>query len=98
MSVQNHSPPGGETAILDDKKGPYEARSGEATEVETGDIAPVYDYDGPLEFGEERDLKRGLKQRHILMIALAGTIGTVRFRGTTLLPCSKLTPDTRACS
>ncbi|KAE9394481.1 hypothetical protein BT96DRAFT_998486 [Gymnopus androsaceus JB14] len=33
-------------------------------------------------FVEEKDLKRGLKQRHIQMIALAGTIGTGLFLGS----------------
>lgn len=31
------------------------------------------------EYVETRDLKRGLQQRHIQMIALAGTIGTVTY-------------------
>ncbi|KAF5380231.1 hypothetical protein D9757_008224 [Collybiopsis confluens] len=37
--------------------------------------------DAPV-FEEEKDLKRGLKQRHIQMIALAGTIGTGLFLGS----------------
>jgi len=32
-----------------------------------------------VDFAEKRDLHRGLKQRHIQMIALAGTIGTGLF-------------------
>lgn len=46
------------------------------------DVTPVY-ADASLEetevvgFEETRELKRGLHQRHIQMIALAGTIGTV---------------------
>ncbi|KAE9401156.1 hypothetical protein BT96DRAFT_965067 [Gymnopus androsaceus JB14] len=35
-------------------------------------------------FVEEKDLKRGLKQRHIQMIAFAGTIGTGLFLGSGL--------------
>ncbi|KDQ58665.1 hypothetical protein JAAARDRAFT_128741 [Jaapia argillacea MUCL 33604] len=35
-----------------------------------------------VEFEEKKDLKRGLKQRHIQMIALAGTIGTGLFLGS----------------
>ncbi|KIY48034.1 amino acid permease-like protein [Fistulina hepatica ATCC 64428] len=38
--------------------------------------------DDIVEFEEKKDLKRGLKQRHIQMIALAGTIGTGLFLGS----------------
>ncbi|KIK64294.1 hypothetical protein GYMLUDRAFT_56839 [Collybiopsis luxurians FD-317 M1] len=41
------------------------------------------DYDRDIiEFEEKRDLKRGLRQRHIQMIALTGTIGTGLFLGS----------------
>ncbi|KAF9073344.1 amino acid permease/ SLC12A domain-containing protein [Rhodocollybia butyracea] len=47
----------------------------------SNDVEPIVS-DAPAEdeqvFAEERELKRGLQQRHIQMIALAGTIGTVR--------------------
>lgn len=46
-------------------------------------IAQVLDVDEEeqdiVEFEEKKDLKRGLQQRHIQMIALAGTIGTGLF-------------------
>ncbi|KAL1731376.1 amino acid permease/ SLC12A domain-containing protein [Schizophyllum commune] len=50
-----------------------------------GDVEAVAEaLDGPeediVEFDEKKDLKRGLHQRHIQMIALAGTIGTVNTR------------------
>ncbi len=59
-----------EKNVSSDKKGPY------------GDSTPVYVDEalGETEvagFEETRELKRGLHQRHIQMIALAGTIGTV---------------------
>ncbi|KAI5236630.1 amino acid permease-like protein [Aureobasidium subglaciale] len=50
-----------------------------ASDVESGTILPEYDQDGPVEFEEKRELKRGLNQRTIQMIALAGTIGTGLF-------------------
>ncbi|KAK5123928.1 hypothetical protein LTR85_002125 [Meristemomyces frigidus] len=43
---------------------------------------PVYDDAGPVEFAEKAELRRGLEQRHIQMIALAGTIGTGLFLGS----------------
>ncbi|KAF2769845.1 amino acid transporter-like protein [Teratosphaeria nubilosa] len=44
------------------------------------DVVPVYDSDGEaVEFDEKKELRRGLQQRHIQMIALAGTIGTGLF-------------------
>ncbi|KAK4546103.1 hypothetical protein LTR36_002240 [Oleoguttula mirabilis] len=43
---------------------------------------PVYDDEGPVEFAEKAELRRGLEQRHIQMIALAGTIGTGLFLGS----------------
>ncbi|KZP01294.1 hypothetical protein CALVIDRAFT_543877 [Calocera viscosa TUFC12733] len=42
----------------------------------------VPDDEDIVEFEEKKDLKRGLKQRHIQMIALAGTIGTGLFLGS----------------
>lgn len=59
-------------ALSSDRKGPYDA------------AAPVYVDEalGETEvagFEETRELKRGLHQRHIQMIALAGTIGTVGY-------------------
>ncbi|KAL1968142.1 hypothetical protein VTN77DRAFT_2273 [Rasamsonia byssochlamydoides] len=44
------------------------------------EIASVEDV--PPEFNEKKDLRRGLEQRHIQMIALAGTIGTGLFLGS----------------
>lgn len=50
-----------------------------SSDVESGTILPEYDQNGPVEFEEKKDLKRGLNQRTIQMIALAGTIGTGLF-------------------
>lgn len=50
-----------------------------SSDVESGTILPKYDQNGPVEFEEKKDLKRGLNQRTIQMIALAGTIGTGLF-------------------
>ncbi|KAL9624679.1 MAG: hypothetical protein Q9160_001033 [Pyrenula sp. 1 TL-2023] len=44
--------------------------------------AASYDTEDPVEFDEKKDLRRGLGQRHIQMIALAGTIGTGLFLGS----------------
>ncbi|KAF9064593.1 amino acid permease/ SLC12A domain-containing protein [Rhodocollybia butyracea] len=52
-------------------------------DVHVGTIKPVI---GTIEeeevFEEEKDLKRGLHQRHVQMIAIAGTIGTGLFLGS----------------
>ncbi|KIY49348.1 hypothetical protein FISHEDRAFT_41204 [Fistulina hepatica ATCC 64428] len=48
-------------------------------DVEKGAAAQEGDI---IDFEEKKDLKRGLKQRHIQMIALAGTIGTGLFLGS----------------
>ncbi|KAI4764410.1 amino acid permease-like protein [Aureobasidium sp. EXF-3400] len=50
-----------------------------SSDVEYGAVIPEYDQDGPIEFEEKKELKRGLNQRTIQMIALAGTIGTGLF-------------------
>jgi amino acid transporter len=50
-----------------------------SSDVEYGTVLPEYDQNGPLEFEEKKELKRGLNQRTIQMIALAGTIGTGLF-------------------
>lgn len=71
------SAPHGVVSVMDDHKGPYAEDVKRSTDVESGDISPLYDANGPVEFEEKKDLKRGLQQRHIQMIALAGTIGTV---------------------
>ncbi|KAL1988636.1 hypothetical protein VTN96DRAFT_8336 [Rasamsonia emersonii] len=52
-------------------------RHGHAPDVEIASVD-----DRPPEFSEEKDLRRGLEQRHIQMIALAGTIGTGLFLGS----------------
>ncbi|EME78479.1 uncharacterized protein MYCFIDRAFT_37349 [Pseudocercospora fijiensis CIRAD86] len=44
--------------------------------------APVYHDGQPIDFAEKADLRRGLHQRHIQMIALAGAIGTGLFLGS----------------
>ncbi|CAK9785794.1 unnamed protein product [Cutaneotrichosporon oleaginosum] len=53
------------------------------THVESGDKSPAYQHletsGDVLTRHEERDLKRGLAQRHVSMIALAGAIGTGLF-------------------
>nr|OQO23832.1 hypothetical protein B0A51_09776 [Rachicladosporium sp. CCFEE 5018] len=46
------------------------------------EASPVYDDAGPVEFAEKAELRRGLQQCHIQMIALAGTIGTGLFLGS----------------
>lgn len=73
----NESYSGG-IAAMDEKKSGYNDDPKHPVNIESGEIAPAYDDEGPVEFEEKKDLKRGLKQRHIQMIALAGTIGTVR--------------------
>ncbi|OJJ41447.1 hypothetical protein ASPWEDRAFT_48024 [Aspergillus wentii DTO 134E9] len=56
------------------KKAAVASNPSEDADVEIGkkDVVPV-------EFGEVKDLRRGLHQRHIQMISLAGTIGTGLF-------------------
>ncbi|KAK0118313.1 hypothetical protein ONS95_012607 [Cadophora gregata] len=46
---------------------------------EAGVIMPEIDIESPGEFQEVKELRQGLHQRHIQMIALAGTIGTGLF-------------------
>ena len=48
----------------------------------SGDVAPGYVEDGTGEFEEVHEVRQGLHQRHIQMIALAGTIGTGLFLGS----------------
>ncbi|EMC91161.1 hypothetical protein BAUCODRAFT_316905 [Baudoinia panamericana UAMH 10762] len=43
---------------------------------------PAFSDDEPVEFEEKQELRRGLHQRHIQMISLAGTIGTGLFLGS----------------
>lgn len=76
MSI--HAP---ETVTMqsEDKKPSNTQEKYVASDVESGTILPEYDQNGPLEFEEKKDLKRGLNQRTIQMIALAGTIGTGLF-------------------
>lgn len=70
---------------MDEKKVPY-TEDRVPSDVENGDVNSGYD---GSEFDERKDLRRGLKQRHIQMIALAGTIGTVgslpSFKGIMIL-------------
>lgn len=55
-----------------DEKAPYHVNT-----------APLENHDEETpEFAEKKDLRRGLGQRHIQMIALAGTIGTGLFLGS----------------
>ncbi|KAI0016898.1 amino acid permease/ SLC12A domain-containing protein [Xylariomycetidae sp. FL0641] len=65
-----------------EKKASY-VQDGIATppDVEHGTVLPTYvgGDDGRVDFEEKKHLKQGLKQRHIQMIALAGTIGTGLF-------------------
>ncbi|KAI4722681.1 amino acid permease-like protein [Aureobasidium sp. EXF-10727] len=63
----------------DEKKLSHTEEGYIASDIEHGTTLPAYDQDGPLEFEEKKDLKRGLNQRTIQMIALAGTIGTGLF-------------------
>lgn len=46
-------------------------------DAEKYDVSP--EFEEAAEFMEVKDLKQGLQQRHIQMIALAGTIGTGLF-------------------
>lgn len=80
MHIQNSVPYGEAISTTDEKKMPYTEDAKAHSDIESGEVIPIYEYDndGPIEFEEKKDLKRGLKQRHIQMIALAGTIGTVR--------------------
>ncbi|KAJ3766365.1 amino acid permease/ SLC12A domain-containing protein [Lentinula raphanica] len=57
----------------------YFQASDEKLDVEIGPVPVVED---ERAFEEQNDLKRGLQQRHIQMIALAGTIGTGLFLGS----------------
>ncbi|GAB7348191.1 hypothetical protein MBLNU459_g6195t1 [Dothideomycetes sp. NU459] len=87
MSVDNsasvrharNSISGSAVGAFDEKKLPFTQDAETAADVEAGEVVPVYDNNGPVEFEEKKDLKRGLKQRHIQMIALAGAIGTGLF-------------------
>lgn len=45
-------------------------------------VAPAYPEHGAGEFQEVSEVKQGLHQRHIQMIAIAGTIGTGLFLGS----------------
>ncbi|KAI1337498.1 amino acid permease/ SLC12A domain-containing protein [Xylariaceae sp. FL0016] len=63
----------------DEKKVSHVQEGSSRSDLESGVVLPVYDSDGPVEFAEKKDLKQGLQQRHIQMIALAGTIGTGLF-------------------
>lgn len=48
-------------------------------------VVPVYDNDGPVEFAEKAEVRRGLHQRHIQMIALVSIHFFPRCLSTTLL-------------
>lgn len=50
-------------------------------EYETGAV-PVVDHDGVVEYQDHQHLHRGLKSRHITMIAIGGAIGTGLIIGT----------------
>lgn len=50
-------------------------------EYETGAV-PVVDHDGVVEYQDHQHLHRGLKSRHITMIAIGGAIGTGLIVGT----------------
>ncbi|KAE9378092.1 amino acid permease-like protein [Stipitochalara longipes BDJ] len=67
---------------LDPERVVYAQEKKTSDDVET----PVYAGDEGLgenkEYGEVKELRRGLAQRHIQMIALAGTIGTGLFLGS----------------
>ncbi|KAH0123447.1 amino acid permease-like protein, partial [Aureobasidium melanogenum] len=67
------------TTQVDEKKFSNTKEGYLPSDVESGTVLPEYDQNGPLEFEEKKDLKRGLNQRTIQMIALAGTIGTGLF-------------------
>lgn len=50
-------------------------------EYETGSV-PVVSQDGVVEYDDHKHLHRGLKSRHITMIAIGGAIGTGLIIGT----------------
>ncbi|THW69408.1 amino acid permease-like protein [Aureobasidium pullulans] len=77
MSI--HAPETIAMGNMEEKKISHTQEGYVASDVESGTILPEYDQDGPLEFEEKKELKRGLNQRTIQMIALAGTIGTGLF-------------------
>ncbi|KZP01295.1 hypothetical protein CALVIDRAFT_548111 [Calocera viscosa TUFC12733] len=56
--------------------------SNQITSKQLGPNIIIEDNDDIADFEEKKVLKRGLKQRHIQMIALAGTIGTGLFLGS----------------
>ncbi|KAK3113531.1 hypothetical protein LTR53_009080 [Teratosphaeriaceae sp. CCFEE 6253] len=74
-------------SVDEKKQGPGDVKADYDVE-----IAPTYDEAGPVDFAEKKELRsnaeadrqarRGLHQRHIQMIALAGTIGTGLFLGS----------------
>ncbi|KAH9908949.1 amino acid permease/ SLC12A domain-containing protein [Xylariomycetidae sp. FL2044] len=67
-------------AGTEEKKVSYvQDRPAAPPDVEYGVVLSAVGSDGPGDFDEKKDLKQGLKQRHIQMIALAGTIGTGLF-------------------
>lgn len=76
MSIHNSSAYGGGISAVDEKKFAYAEDAKAPSDIESGDMSPTYDHED--DFAEKKDLRTGLKQRHIQMIALAGTIGTVR--------------------
>lgn len=76
MSIHNSTNYGGGISAVDEKKFSYAEDAKAPSDIESGDMSPTYDDED--DFAEKKDLRTGLKQRHIQMIALAGTIGTVR--------------------
>lgn len=74
MSVQHSAPYDHGVNTVDEKKLPYTEDTKGSSDIESGEVSPVYDDDGPVEFEEKKDLRRGLKQRHIQMVGLYSTV------------------------
>ncbi|KAL1703471.1 amino acid permease/ SLC12A domain-containing protein [Schizophyllum commune] len=66
----------------EDKVAFGDEKQGHDVEAVAQVISAGNEEDDIVEFDEKKDLKRGLHQRHIQMIALAGTIGTGLFLGS----------------
>ncbi|KAI4527798.1 hypothetical protein K523DRAFT_319322 [Schizophyllum commune Tattone D] len=67
---------------VEDKVAFGDEKQGHDVEAVAQVISAGNEEDDIVEFDEKKDLKRGLHQRHIQMIALAGTIGTGLFLGS----------------
>jgi yeast amino acid transporter len=67
---------------LEHQKDGYAGEKAIPIGTQEADISPGYMEEMPENFEEVGHMKQGLHQRHIQMIALAGTIGTGLFLGS----------------